>query len=118
MPATIDTALFQHAANYTGRQPKAIEPVYSAEQASLAIARLVKQPQAEVIVGQAAYMMVTQSTFAPEYEQTAARQIDQNHLEHKPDPATEGNLFEPIHSTSALVAAGGILARWYKFGGR
>lgn len=97
MPATIDTPLFQHAANYTGRQPKAMDPVYSAEQVSEAIAGLVRQPQREVIVGQAGYLMVTQSTFAPElYEQTAARQIDQNHLEHKPAPPTEGNLFEPM----------------------
>lgn len=97
MPATIDTPLFQHAANYTGRQPKAMDPVYSAEQVAVAIAGLVKQPQREVIVGQAGYLMVTQSTFAPElYEQTAAHQIDQNHLEHKPAPPTEGNLFEPM----------------------
>lgn len=97
MPASFDTPLFEHAANYTGRKPKAMDPVYSAEQVAETIVGLVERPQREVIVGQAGYMMVMQSTFAPElYERTMAHQVDQNHLEHTSAPPTEGNLFEPM----------------------
>lgn len=96
MPATIDTPLFNHAANYTGRATKAMNPVYSAEQVADAIAGLVEKPQREVIVGQAGYMMVAQSTFVPElYERTMAQQVDQDHLQHKSAATTNGNLFEP-----------------------
>ncbi len=96
-PATIDTPLFHHAANYTGRKPKAMNPVYSAEQVAEAIVGLVERPQREIIVGQAGYLMVTQSALAPElYERTMAVQVDQDHLERTSAPPTEGNLFEPM----------------------
>ena len=103
MPATIDTPLFNHAANYSGRQPKAMNPVYSAEQVAEAIAGLVERPQREVIVGQAGYMMVAQSVLAPElYERTMAQQVDSDHLEDKPAAATNGNLFEPMPEYSKI----------------
>lgn len=97
MPATIDTPLFQHAANYTGRATKAMNPVYSAQEVADAIAGLVEKPQREVIVGQAGYLMAGQSTFAPElYERMMAEQVDQDHLQDKPALPTNGNLFEPM----------------------
>jgi len=74
MPATIDTPLFNQAANYTGRATKALNPVYSA-----------------------------QNTLTPElYEQTMAQQVDQDHLQDKPAPATNGNLFEPMPEYTSI----------------
>lgn len=71
LPATIDTPLFRQAANYTGRKPKALNPVYSAQEVAEAIVGLVKRPQREVIVGQDGYLMALQSTLTPDiYEQT------------------------------------------------
>ena len=103
MPATIDTPLFNHAANYTGRKPKAMNPVYPAEQVAETIAGLVERPQREVIVGQAGYLMVAQSMASPEiYEQTMARQVDNDHLEKTPAPDTEGNLFEPTPQDATI----------------
>ncbi|GAA6623235.1 SDR family oxidoreductase [Scytonema sp. NUACC26] len=97
LPATIDTPLFQQAANYTGRAPKAMDPVYSAEQVAETITNLVRHPQREVIVGAIGYVMGLQSTLTPDlYEQTMAQQVDQNHLQKKPAAPTEGNLFEPM----------------------
>lgn len=103
MPATIDTPLFQHAANYTGRATKAMNPVYPAEQVADAIVGLVERPQREVIVGQAGYLMVAQSTFVPEiYERTMAQQVDQDHLQDKPALPTNGNLFEPMSDYNSV----------------
>ncbi|MBE9170215.1 SDR family oxidoreductase [Pleurocapsales cyanobacterium LEGE 06147] len=97
MPATIDTPLFNQAANYTGRAVKAMNPVYPAQQVADAIAGLVENPQREVIVGQAGYLMVGQSMFAPElYERMMAQQVDNDHLQDKPAAETNGNLFEPM----------------------
>jgi NAD(P)-dependent dehydrogenase (short-subunit alcohol dehydrogenase family) len=42
MPASIDTPLFQHAANFTGRAAKAMEPVYPAELCAATIVRLAE----------------------------------------------------------------------------
>lgn len=103
MPATIDTPLFNHAANYTGRATKAMNPVYPAEDVADAIIGLIERPQREVIVGQAGYMMVGQSTFTPElYERMMAQQVDQDHLAAQPASATPGNLFEPTPEDAGI----------------
>jgi NAD(P)-dependent dehydrogenase (short-subunit alcohol dehydrogenase family) len=101
LPATIDTPLFNQAANYTGRAAKAMDPVYPAESVADAIVGLIERPQREVIVGEAGYLMVGQSTLAPDlYEHTMAQQVDQNHLQDWPVLSTNGNLFEPMEKAS------------------
>jgi short-subunit dehydrogenase len=104
MPATIDTPLFQHAANYTGRQTKALNPVYPSQQVADAIVELVEKPQREVIVGQAGQLLVAQSTLMPElYERMMARQVHQDHFQdYKPAPNTKGNLFEPMDDVASV----------------
>ncbi|PSB17388.1 short-chain dehydrogenase [filamentous cyanobacterium CCP2] len=97
MPASIDTPFFQHAANYTGRQTKALDPVYPAEKVAEAVVNLVKKPQREVLVGEAGYLLALQETFTPElYERMMAQQVHQNHFQDKLAPDTAGNLFEPM----------------------
>jgi NAD(P)-dependent dehydrogenase (short-subunit alcohol dehydrogenase family) len=97
LPATIDTPLFKETANYTGRQPKAMNPVYPPEEVANTIVGLVERPQREVIVGQAGYLMMAQSAFLPDlYEHTMAKQVDQDHLGDTPAPDSPGNLFEPM----------------------
>lgn len=98
LPASIDTPIFQHAANYSGRQTKPMTPVYPPRQVAEAIVGLVERPQREIIVGQAAYLQVLEKTLAPEiYERMMARQVDQDHFQdHKPAPRTDGNVMEPM----------------------
>ncbi|HEX8255643.1 MAG TPA: SDR family oxidoreductase [Thermoanaerobaculia bacterium] len=96
LPAAIDTPLFQHAANYTGRAVKALDPVYSTEKVARAIAGVIEHPRAEVVVGRAGVVMMANATMSPRiYEKVMARQIDRNHLQDKPAPATDGNLYAP-----------------------
>ncbi|HEX8618389.1 MAG TPA: SDR family oxidoreductase [Thermoanaerobaculia bacterium] len=110
LPAAIDTPLFQHAANYTGRAVKALDPVYAPEKVARAIANVIDHPRAEVVVGKAGSVMMANYAMSPRmYEKVMARQIDRNHLQDKPSPATEGNLFA---TTGPKAAHGG----WQKRG--
>jgi short-subunit dehydrogenase len=94
LPAAIDTPLFQHAANYTGRAVKALDPVYPPEKVARAIAALIESPRAEIVVGKAGTVMMANHAMSPRmYEKVMSRQIDRNHLQDKPAPPSEGNLF-------------------------
>jgi short-subunit dehydrogenase len=95
MPAAIDTPLFQHAANYTGRATKALDPVYPPSKVARAMVSLIERPQAELVVGNAGRVMMANALMSPRvYEKVVARQIDRNHLQDRPAAPTEGNVFE------------------------
>jgi short-subunit dehydrogenase len=98
MPAVIDTPIFQHAGNYTGKAIKAMPPVYPPEQVAETIVGLVERPRREVSVGSTAPMMIAMRTVAPGLaEQMMARQVDKLHLDQDtPAPPTSGNLFQPL----------------------
>lgn len=107
MPATIDTPLFQHAANYTGREVKALPPVYDVETAAKTFADLVEHPQREVFIGSAGRMITAMHSAAPgAAEQMFAKQVDKGHLStDQSSPPTPGNLFEPMQEGAS--ASGG-----------
>ncbi|AUX27483.1 short-chain dehydrogenase [Sorangium cellulosum] len=98
MPATIDTPLFQHAGNYTGRAPRAMPPVYPPERVARAIVRLARTPRREVYVGSSALQLALLSFLAPGLtERLLARTVDRLHLQHgRTAYATNGNLFTPL----------------------
>lgn len=103
LPASIDTPLFQHAANYTGRAVKPLNPVYDAEQVAEAIFACAEHPQREVIVGNAGRVMKLLHTLTPAlYERLAARQVARNHFQDRPAPPSAGNLFEPMPEWAAV----------------
>ncbi|MFI9585471.1 SDR family oxidoreductase [Streptomyces sp. NPDC052236] len=89
LPASIDTPLFQHAANYTGRKVVAMPPVYSARRVAHAIVDVVRVPRREVVVGPMGRAIALQSRTAPGLlERAAARQVDRAHLSREePAPA-------------------------------
>ena len=96
-PASIDTPLFQHAANYTGRKLKPLSPVYPVEKAAKAIVRLAERPKREVIVGGAGRFIALQRALAPALVQRAfAKQVERDHFEDAPAPGTDGNLFQAV----------------------
>ncbi len=103
LPAAIDTPIFQHAANYTGRAVKAMPPVVAPERVADAIVDLVRRPQREVFVGNAARALSLVSNLAPGLvEQLMARQVDRQHLSDRPAPHTDGNLFAPMEQSDAV----------------
>ncbi len=103
MPAAIDTPLFQHAANYTGRTPKALDPVYSPVTVARAIKALILKPRAEVVVGKTALLVLANAKMSLRtYERVMARYIDRNHLQDRPARATRGNLFATAEPKASI----------------
>lgn len=97
LPASIDTPLFHHAANYTGRGARAMEPVYPAELVAATIVRMAEKPQREAMVGNSARMLGKLHTIAPSLaERLMARMVDRNHLQHHPAPPQPGNVKTPM----------------------
>jgi len=97
MPAVIDTPIFQHAANYTGRAVQPMPPVISADRVARAIVGLALRPRRELIVGVSGKMIAAQHWLAPGMsERQMARRVDQKHFQDRPAPPTPGNLFEPM----------------------
>lgn len=96
MPATIDTPLFQHGANYTGREVKAMPPVYPAEKVARAIVSCARRPRREKFVGGRAIAM--QQKYLPAMtERMMAKMVDKQHLyQDRVAPPRTGNLFDPI----------------------
>lgn len=103
LPATIDTPLFEHAANYTGRKPVAMPPVYSPERVARTVVDLVRVPRREVVVGPMGRAMVLESRVMPgRVERMMARQVDRTHLSRKESaPAGRGNLHAPAPGEGA-----------------
>jgi NAD(P)-dependent dehydrogenase (short-subunit alcohol dehydrogenase family) len=103
MPASIDTPFFQHAANYTGRAAKALNPVYDAEKVARTMVRCARRPKREVVVGSAGRMLALQHTLSLGlYERMAARLIDRDHFQDRPAPPTAGSLFEPMQEGTGV----------------
>ncbi|MCP2031074.1 short-subunit dehydrogenase [Okibacterium sp. HSC-33S16] len=109
LPATIDTPFFRHAANYTGREVKAMPPVYSPEIVAKAIVKVSRKPENEVIAGgPIAKSLVAQHRKTPNaVEAQMAQQTDKTHLSlTKSAPATRGALYSPPSTADATVTGG------------
>ena len=104
MPSAIDTPIFQHAANYTGRDVQALPPVYPPEQVAEVIVSMVDSPRAEVTVGDAGRLMQLTRSVLPQSVMTRLSASAQDHslLGDKPEGPHSGNLYEPSGLTSAV----------------
>jgi hypothetical protein len=98
MPATIDTPFFQHAANHTGRQAKAMPPVYTPDRVARTIVHCAQRPRRERYVGNAGRLLGYQYRVAPRAtEWLLAQAADKEHLYlDREQPSTSGNVFEPV----------------------
>jgi short-subunit dehydrogenase len=97
LPATVDTPFFQHAANYTGRATKAMNPVYPASDVAKVIVDLARKPKREVRVGVVPKMAGMQRLLMPGLmERTYSRMVDRDHLADEAAAPTPGNVFEPM----------------------
>lgn len=103
LPATVDTPLFARAANYTGRQVRAMPPVHSPERVARAIVGLVRRPRPEVVIGLTGRALVLQARTTPRLaHRLMARRVDRAHLARgRPAPAGPGNLHQPPEDTGA-----------------
>jgi NAD(P)-dependent dehydrogenase (short-subunit alcohol dehydrogenase family) len=93
MPASIDTPLFQHAANYTGRTIKPLRPVIRPERVAAAILRCARRPRREKIVGFSGRQLVALHDLTlPLFERIMTRNVEREHFLQRSAPASPGNL--------------------------
>jgi short-subunit dehydrogenase len=108
MPASIDTPLFQHAANYTGRQVKALDPAISPHRVAEAAVKAAASPKAEVTVGMLGRMATAEHAAVPRiYERLGSRVIDRGHFEEAPAAPTQGNLFTADANSNSVKGGWG-----------
>ncbi len=96
VPATVDTPLFQHAANYTGREIVAMRPIYRARRVARAIVRCAERPRREVIVGTMPRLMTIFDHLVPWlYERVQPFLVQHDHLGKERALPTSGNFAQP-----------------------
>jgi short-subunit dehydrogenase len=102
LPASIDTPLFQHAANYTGKAVKPLEPIYDVDMVAQEIVRLAIHPRREVYVGGSGFMLGLMSTLAPPVaERMMAKQVEKNQFTDVPAALSKGNLYKSMPQWSS-----------------
>jgi NAD(P)-dependent dehydrogenase (short-subunit alcohol dehydrogenase family) len=96
-PAGIDTPIFRHAANFSGRKLQALTPTYPPEQAAAVIARLITHPQREVIVGGSGRALAAVRAITPPIiDRIFGERAQRNQfVDGEPAEPTRGNVFEP-----------------------
>lgn len=101
LPASIDTPIFERAANYTGRRVQAMSPVYAPESVARAIVNLVRVPRREVVTGPARNLAVLARIAPGVAERFMQSQVDRSHLSHhESEEDNSGNLYEPLSEGS------------------
>lgn len=110
LPATIDTPFYQNGANYTGRRPMAMPPVYTPERVAKAVVKLVAHPRRETVAGGlSGRLLLLQHKVTPgAVEAATARQVDRRQLSRRQSaPATSGNLHQASQSIRKASVGGG-----------
>ena len=96
LPASIDTPLFQHAANFAGRPVKPLRPVIRPERVAATIVRCAKRPRREVVVGISGRQLIALHDLAlPLFERVMSRNVEREHFQQRPAEPSAGNLREP-----------------------
>lgn len=97
MPGSVDTPIFEHAGNYTGRSITPLRPIVDVERVARAMVSLVRRPRREAVVGRGARLLVLQRRLSPAVgEWLAGRQVTRRHFGSEPAPATPGTVSAPL----------------------
>lgn len=103
LPASIDTPIFQHAGNLTGRAVKAVAPVTDVEEVAEAIVSLALRPRRELATGRGARVATVSARMAPGLtERVTRRKVEKDHFQEHASEETPGNLFAPMAGTDAV----------------
>jgi NADP-dependent 3-hydroxy acid dehydrogenase YdfG len=104
LPASIDTPLFQQAANYTGRAIKPLRPMLRPERVAAAIVRCAKRPRREVVVGLSGRQVILLHDLAlPLFERVMARIAEREYFLQRPADPSPGNLREPVPDWTGIT---------------
>jgi short-subunit dehydrogenase len=108
VPAVIDTPIFQHAANFSGRAVRATHPIYPAEDVARAIVALADHPRAEVAVGAAGWALAgVRGASQVLADRLAATEILAEQFRAEAEPTHLGNLFSPMPQANGVSGGWG-----------
>lgn len=110
LPATIDTPIHQHAANYTGRPVRPLPPVTDPVRVARAIVRVSRRPRRLTQVGRIQSLFVHARALAPAlYEPVVARAYVALALKRGSMPEAPGNVFQPDLDATGVTGGWRIL---------
>ncbi|MEX5272234.1 SDR family NAD(P)-dependent oxidoreductase [Kocuria sabuli] len=125
LPATIDTPIYQHAGNYTGKPVHPLPPVVSPHRVARTIVGLTHRPRRVSVVGRAQGALIpVHGLFPGLYDRCINPVMDVLALRGGTAPASEGTVFVPEPTANrvdggwrstplrALGVAGAVLAGW------
>ena len=103
LAATVDTPIYQHAANRTGRAVKPMPPVLPAGRLASAIVGVALRPRPVITVGRIQSGAVLVRRAVPRlYDALARSAVERLALGTRPAPPTAGNLFGPKPGTNRI----------------
>jgi len=104
LPGAVDTPIYRHAANYTGRRIRPLPPVVAPERVVAAVVRAVDRPKAQLVVGRTQQVGAWLHTVTPAglYDRVIGPMVDLAALQREHEPAHEGNVFAPAPETNAV----------------
>jgi short-subunit dehydrogenase len=106
LPASIDTPLFQSAANYTGWAAQPIKPIYTADSAAQVVLSVIKKPQREAFVGSVKQALMFKNVAPGMAEAVMARTVRRKHFQGATAQDSPGNLYDPLDQQRPSVAGG------------
>ncbi|BAJ75525.1 dehydrogenase with different specificities [Microbacterium testaceum StLB037] len=103
LPASVDTPIYQRAANYTGRTAFPLPPVVAADRVARAIVRVTRGPRNEVGVGAAQFVTRPLQFLAPRVYDLFIRVLQRVlGLRRRPAAPTPGAVLAANHDTGAV----------------
>ena len=103
LPEAVDTPIFRHAANHTGREITALPPAADPDRVVRAIVDVLESPYPERIVGIAGRFMAWGEALAPGlYERLGHRFFERIALRDREAAPSDGNVFRPRPDTNRI----------------
>lgn len=96
LPGSMDSPIFRHAANFTGREVRPVPPVSDVTRVARAVARLVEHPRKQVVVGFTHRLFSWgKAAFPRLYDNLTPPVMEAAGLQARKEPPNTGNVFEP-----------------------
>ncbi len=97
LPVSVDTPIFRHTGNYTGRGTKPIPPVLGPDRVVKQILRNAEKPRPETTVGPTGYLLTLAHAVTPKlYDFLVPYIFDWGAFRSEPADQGPGNVFEPM----------------------
>ena len=103
MPTTIDTPIYQHAANYTGHEMRPLPPYVDVRRVAKAITRVARWPRRTKIVGVIQrFSILASRLLGPINDRLVLSTMNRVAVLSRPNPVEDGTLFAPKPSSNAV----------------